>query len=65
MDFTRFVEQANVLADEIIALRWEFHRHPETGFLDHHNLRFNFDEAALPMASSLMAVSAWSLLEAS
>jgi amidohydrolase len=31
----------------------------------HHNSRFDFDEAVLPMASSLVAASAWRLLEAS
>jgi amidohydrolase len=30
----------------------------------HHNPRFDFDEAALPMATSLMAASVWSMLEA-
>ncbi len=31
----------------------------------HHNPRFDFDEAALPMASSLLAASVWKLLGAS
>jgi amidohydrolase len=31
----------------------------------HHNPRFDFDETALPLASSLMAACVWRLLEAS
>ncbi|KPK93375.1 MAG: hypothetical protein AMJ88_08075 [Anaerolineae bacterium SM23_ 63] len=35
MDFTQFVQQAHALEDEIIALRRDFHRHPELGFQEH------------------------------
>lgn len=35
MDFTQFVQQADALADEIVALRRDFHRHPELGFQEH------------------------------
>jgi amidohydrolase len=35
MDFTQFVQQADALEDEIVALRRDFHRHPELGFQEH------------------------------
>ncbi len=35
MDYTQFVRKAYALADEIVALRRDFHRHPELGFQGH------------------------------
>ncbi|HEY44085.1 MAG TPA: amidohydrolase [Anaerolineae bacterium] len=35
MDISQFVHQSNALADEIVALRRDFHRHPELGFQEH------------------------------
>jgi amidohydrolase len=35
MDFSQFVQQSNTLSDETVALRRDFHRHPELGFQEH------------------------------
>lgn len=35
MDYAQFVQGAETLAEEIIALRRDFHRHPELGFQEH------------------------------
>jgi amidohydrolase len=46
MDFTQFVQQADALADEIIALRRDFHRHPELGFQEHRTAGVVADKLA-------------------
>jgi amidohydrolase len=38
MDFSQFLQQSNDLADEIVALRRDFHRHPELGFQEHRTV---------------------------